>query len=103
MTKLYIEPAYLENEIIPQIEEAIKQMNNAIYNVGELNIPHEFEHSEYLYNLMSNNKESRNQLSAKKDKIKEAIDNYKEVEQGNADNILLIKNVSVKLRNKFTK
>ena len=101
MTKIYLDDKTLKNIIIGDIESSISKLNSAIYDVGDLSIPSNFDYAVALKKLPDDINNLRVALNKKKEILKSSVNNYKNIEQRNLDEILLIKNIELSNRKRY--
>lgn len=99
MSKLYIEETFIENSILPRIEQSITKLNKAVNGVGSLNVPDDFEYANYLKSLLNKNNDSLIDLIDKKNKLEKIVKNLKNIEKTNCENYEEIKILNVPIRN----
>ncbi len=83
MTKLVFDYNNINDISNGPITRAIDDLNKAIYDVGNLKIPNDFEYAQYLLNLPNENIAIKDSLIQKKTIIDNALKNYCKVQSVN--------------------
>ena len=103
MTKLYLNEAVIQNSIIPTLNTAINNLNQAVNGVGTLKIPEDFVYAYYLKQLCNKNFNSMQTLRDKKQKLEDSINNYKTIEKVGIEKYTDIRMLQIPTRNVFKK
>ena len=98
MTKIYMDEKSLENNVIYNANSALNQLKKSIYDVGRINIPYEFEYSNYLKKIFDKNLETYNKLCKEINKTTANIKTLDKVEQINVQNVNELKEISIEHR-----
>ncbi len=91
MSKLSIDVRKINSLVVPNLENALQELERAIYNVNVLKIPLDFKYANYLKKLPSSNTNDKYSLSEKLGKIKSCAKRYEEIKTLNVERLLELK------------
>ena len=98
MTKIYVDNSSLKNNLMVDANNALKQLKKSIYDVGRINVPYEFEYSEYVKKIFDKNLKTYNNLYSEIEKINSKVQILDSIEKNNIENINNVKIVDINYR-----
>lgn len=101
MTKIFLDKSKIEHSFIPTLTNAISNLNNAVYESRDLDIPSDFEFVSYLKDIGNKNYKLLEELVVKKNNLENIVSKLGEVEKKNYSNFDDISILNIYNRTKF--
>ena len=87
MTKLKIDYKAINNKVLPNIDNSMGEIGDALNNIGTIYVPSDFTYASYVYNLPGNIESIKSELKTKRDTISTTSTNYSKIESTNYDDL----------------